>query len=825
MYSREIVTKDTLIYFNGDNLAANVWIDKYCLKDKDGNLLERTPDDMHKRMAREFARIEQKYPNPIGEDEIYQSFKGFKRIVPQGRVMAGLGATESFRSLSNCLVLPSPEDSYSSIMHKDTMLVNAAKRGCGYGIDLSKLRPEGSSTTNAATTSTGIVPFMERYSNSTREVGQDSRRGACLLGLNVSHPDSSKFITAKKDRTKVTGANISLKIDDKFMHAVCNNSKYNLEFNGTIYDKINASDLWKTITSTAHADAEPGLFYWDRMTQYDPVSVYKDHVIVLTNACGEQPMGEFDSCRLILINLLTYVQNPFTKDAYFDFVKFYDDCQDLLVYGDDLVDLEVEYIDRILDKIDSDPEPQEEKLIELKLWNSVKEKAIKGRRVGCGLTALGDMLAALGFRYGSDESVDFIHKLAKEKLRAELDQSIKLAEERGPFPDWDSQLEYKDGVPQNPFYEMLIEEFPDLVAKMNVVGRRNINFNTIAPTGTTSLMTSTTSGCEPVFMPAHKRRRKVEKGSKNVTFIDQNGDCWEEYNVLHNGFKQWYIILSGCQHCPEVAITMLERASDEDLKKITKISPFANASAEEINWKDRINIQAALQKYTTSAISSTINLPVNTTVEEVSNIYIYGWKMGLKGQTIYRSGSRDGVLISSDAKPETKSPCFHQNNAPKRPKQLQCNIHFLEKKGFIVLVGIYEDTPYEVFAFSYNGKISESSGYIKKIAGGRYNLTDQSGNLLIPDITSEMNQIEEDKTRLISWGLRHGGGLKFLVEQLGKSKNVDITSFSKSIARVLKGYIKDGTISQDKCPNCGGKLIYQSGCIECSEQCGYSKCG
>lgn len=815
MYSREIVTEKTLEYFKGDSLATNVWIDKYCLRNKEGEFLELSPDDMHRRMAKEFHRIELNYPNPLSYEDIYYVFKNFKYIIPQGRVMAGLGAVESFRSLSNCLVLPTPKDSYSSIMYVDTCLVSSAKRGCGYGIDLSKLRPKDSPTKNASNTSTGIIPFMERYSNSTREVGQSGRRGACLLGLDIKHPQSLDFAKSKHDKTKITGANISLKVDDKFFNSVIRGEQYSLEFNNKIYGEVDAKKYWNSIINNVKLDSEPGIFMWDTINNYDPVSVYDNHKIALSNACGEQPMGIGDSCRLIVINLYSLIKHPFTNDASIDVDLF-----NRLVYiisnlADDLVDLEIEYIDRIISKIELDPEPMEEKIVELSWWKIIKEKAISGRRVGMGITGLADMLAALNIRYGSEESIEIINWVFNHKLKQELKSQIRLAEERGVFPDWNPTLENPD---TNGFYKLLFEEYNDLWNSLQTIGRRSINWSTIAPTGSVSLLTQTSSGCEPVYQLHYKRRKKVEETSPNKSFQDKNGDWWEEYIVYHPKYQEWSEIKA-----KELGIDITQ-AEWGALVEHSFNNPYHKSTAYELDPIQRVKIQATLQKYTTSAISSTINLNKNTTVEEISNLYLEAWKLGCKGLTVYLEGSRDGVLISNDNNKDIK---FSSHDAPKRPKDLKCNIFTirLNNQQYVVAIGLMSGRPYEVFAFKFEGKFNLTEGFIRKLSRGRYDILTKDKNIYYENITSEMSQVEEGTTRLVSTSLRHGADIKFLVEQLLKAKGNGFQDFSKVIARVLKKYITDNTmVTGTTCDNCGSTdIVYKDGCQSCIS-CGNSKC-
>lgn len=848
-YIREEVEKTTLEYFNGDSLATDVWINKYCLKDSEGNLLEKSPDDMHWRLAKEFARVESKYENSLDVNEIYSLFKNFKYIVPQGRVMAGLGVTNSYRSLSNCLVLPTPKDSYSSIMHTDTMLVNAAKRGCGYGIDLSKLRPNGHPVKNAAITSTGIIPFMERFSNSTREVGQDSRRGACLLGIDIEHPQSMDFAKAKINRTKITGANISLKLSDEFLNAVENNENFDLKYNDKIYKTVNASEYWKEIVDVGHDNAEPGLFFWDRIINYDPVSAYDRHKIVLSNACGEQPMGELDTCRLIALNLYGFVKNPFTDNAYFDEKLFIDIVKKQIRLADDLVDLEIEYIDRIIDKVKNDPEPINEKSIEIELWKRVKEKAINGRRIGSGVTALGDMLAALNLKY--DDATEFIEYMMDLKMKSELEETVQLSKERGAFPDFNYSLEYPNNVPYNDFYEFINNKYSDIISNMKQYGRRNINWSTIAPVGSVSLLTRTTSGCEPIFNVYYKRRRKTDNVEKSK-FKDDNGDIWEEYNVFHPKFITWftnnankfiddeYLNEFGWNY--DTSVKHLEKLSIDDLNTIISKSPYYNATANEINWENRVKIQGILQKYVTSAISSTVNLPEDISKKEVNLIYLNAWKNKCKGITIYREGSRDGVLINNDSK-KNESTSFNDNHAPKRPKRLKGDIirfqNNLEK--WIAVVGLLDGRPYEIFVGRLENGLSnlptsitqcevvknivEINGEKKK----RYDIEyiDNNGvKYTHTGLNHTFNEEYWNYAKLISGTLRHGMPLSY-VYQLVRSLNLNdehLNTWKAGIERVIKKYVKDGEKVKGVCENCGSdQLEFKEGCLTCMA-CGSSKC-
>jgi ribonucleoside-diphosphate reductase alpha chain len=754
-------------------------------------------------------------------------------------------------------------------MYSDTMLVSAAKRGCGYGLGISKLRPEETKVQNAADSSTGAVSFMERFSNSTREVGQNSRRGACLIDIDVRHPDVDKFITIKENLTKVTGANISIFLHDDFMKAVEKDEDYILRFpcdlnatfdedtncvvlekksivvssndwgynhivkfsgnedwNGWSFKVIKAKELWNNIIEQAKRNAEPGVFFRDRMTDYSPSNVYEKYFEDGTNACGEQPMAIFDSCRLMVLNLFSFVKDPFTDKAEIDYEQLYQISYEQLRLTDDLVDLEIEHLERIINKIKSDPEPIEEKQIELTLWENVRQMAIDGRRTGCGITALGDMLAALGLKYDSDESLEVVDKIMSTKMKGELDCTIDLAILRGTFNNWDAKLEYIDAtkagldiIGNNSFYDMLITDFNEQFQRMFKYGRRNVNFSTIAPCGSISLETQTTSGCEPLFMPFYMRRKKVNPNDKNVIidFTDQNGDKWQEFPVLHSKFKDWCISI-----LPAVDTYYwskdIENLTNEELKVAFEKSPWYGSTANDINWQKRVEMQAVLQKYTSSAISTTLNLPETITHEEVSNIYMESWRQGLKGQTIYVQNSRTGVLVNTDNK---KKDSFEYHDAPKRPKCLPVDVFTTVSKGtkWNVIVGLFDGKPYEVFAVPHF--TNESHLELCKVAKGRYDLL-KNKETYSEDITANMSDEEDVVTRLCSAGLRHGADITYLVEQLGKSHG-DITSFSKAISRCLKKYINvEKVTAKSECPECQGELRYEEGCKKCS--CGFSAC-
>ena len=864
------MNNELIQYFNGDELAANVWLSKYA---QNG---ETHPDQMHGRMAKEFARIEKKYiedENALGEENkkyeaeeflskygkvrsdlteetIYELFKDFKYIVPQGSIMSTLG-TDLIASLSNCWVAESPLDSYAGIHKTDGDLIYYYKRRGGVGIDISNLRPSNTLTNNTAKSSTGAVSFMNRFSNTTREVAMNGRRGALMISMDVNHPDIMDFIKIKRDLTQVTGANISIKLNNEFMKAVENNEDYilrfpcdlpefifapdNLNYNelykgtdNTYIKKIRAKEYWDEIIKSAKEYAEPGLMYWDNMLNNDPAAVYEQYRPICSNPCGEQFLNANDSCRLMAVNLFSFVENPFTEEAKLDFSNIYKVFYEALRLGDNLVDLEAEYIDRIIEKIKSDPESNEIKQQELNLWIKSKEKCLAGRRVGLGITALGDMLAALNFKYDSDEGLKVIEAVMHTKMEAELDCTIDLAILRGHFDGWDTNLEFEHWqsggdyhTPQNEFYKMLLDEFPKQCSRMWEYGRRNINWSTVAPTGSVSILTQTSSGVEPLFMPYYMRRKKINPNEVGVRvdFTDQNGDKWQEFAVLHPKFKDWMMSWDISTY---VGMKNFEDLNQNDLKTLFEVSPWYQSTANDIDWKKRVEIQAILQKYTTNAISSTINLPSTVTYEEVSNIYMYGWKAGLKGQTVYVDGSRSGVLVSTDTKPQNNS--FEYKDALKRPKELDGEMFITVANGqkYKVIVGSIDGKPYEVFASLYveeDGK--PRKGKIIKEKKNLYNFY-SSGEVLY--VTADMTDEEAIITRLASMSLRHGANIKFIVEQLNKS-NGNITSFGKAVARILKKYIPEGESSTLKCEDCGStNVVFEEGCSKCKD-CGSSKCG
>lgn len=827
-------------YFKGDELAAKVWVNKYALKDSKGNLYELTPDDMHLRLAEELYRIESKYENPLAKEEIYELIKDFKYIVPQGGPMSGIGNNEQIASLSNCFVVGNEglADSYGAIMKTDQEQVQLMKRRGGVGHDLSDIRPTGSQVLNSALTSTGVVPFMERFSNSTREVAQDGRRGALMLSVSIKHPDTEKFVDAKMESGKVTGANVSVKIDDEFMRSVKNNQNYTQQYpieseKPKFKQEINSTDLWKKIVHNAWKSAEPGILFWDTITRESVADSYADlgYKTVSTNPCGEIPLCPYDSCRLLAINLYGYVEKPFTKDAKFNFEKFKKHSQYAQRLMDDIIDLELEKIDKILSKIKNDPEDEEIKTVERKLWEKIRKKAQEGRRTGIGITAEGDMLAALGLVYGSDNAVDFseeIHKtLAVEAYRG----SVITAKERGAFEIYDPDREKN-----NPFINRLKNENAELYNDMTKYGRRNISLLTIAPTGTTSLMTQTTSGIEPVFMPVYKRRRKVNPNDKdvNVTFFDEVGDSWEEYNVFHHKFETW-LIAKGYK------LEDVKKFKQEKIEQLIKESPYYKASSQDVDWVSKVKMQGRIQKWVDHSISVTINLPADASEELVSQLYMTAWEEGCKGATVYRDGSRSGVLISSNKKEKKVDPNQTMSSI-KRPKELEAEIiRFMnDDEKWIAFVGIKDDKPYEIFTGIDDPEIfpipvSIRKGKIIKVSEDddktRYDFqyTDKYGyHNTLGGLSHMFNPEFWNYAKLISSILRYQMPLPDVVNIVSglHFDGETINSWRNGVVRTLKKYIPDGTKAEgEKCSECGSdNLVYSEGCLTCSD-CGHSKCG
>lgn len=831
-YSNEEAFEASLKYFQGDELAARVWVNKYALKDSYGNLFELTPDDLHHRLSSEIARVEKKYPNPLSEKELFELFEGFKYIVPQGGPMTGIGNDFQTGSLSNCFVVGNGADSYGGIMMVDQEQVQLMKRRGGVGHDLSHIRPKGSPVKNSALTSTGIVPFMERFSNSTREVAQDGRRGALMLSVSIKHPDSEQFIDAKMDEGKVTGANVSVKIDDEFMKAVRNSDtyhqKYPINSSNPVYTKeTDASKLWQKIVFNAWKSAEPGILFWDTVIRESVPDCYADlgYGTVSTNPCGEIPLCPYDSCRLIAINLYSYVDHPFTPQARFNFPLFRSHVRLSQRIMDDIIDLELEKIDAIYDKIVADPELDEIKEVELNLWGKIKEKAINGRRTGIGITAEGDMLAALGLQYGSENAIDFsveVHKIvAIEAYRG----SVMLAKERGAFPIYDTKKELN-----NPYIKRIALADPELYEEMTKHGRRNIALLTIAPTGTTSLMTQTTSGIEPVFMPVYKRRRKVNPNDKEarIDFVDEMGDSWEEYMVFHHKFKLWMEINGYKTN---------RKYSNDEIDELVNKSPYAKATSNDIDWMAKVRMQGQIQKWVDHSISVTINLPEEATEELVGKLFFSAWESGCKGVTVYREGSRSGVLISTkDKKKEGVFPT-------KRPEVLEAEIVRFQnnKEKWIAFIGLIDGKPYEIFtglADDEDGILlprSVTDGWIIKNRDengvSRYDFqyrNNRGYKTTIEGLSFKFNPIFWNYAKLISSVLRHSMPIQKIVELI-TSLQFDVESINtwkNGVARALKKYIPNGTSCEDaKCEGCGSdNVIYQEGCLICKD-CGSSKCG
>ena len=835
-YSHEEVLISATEYFDNDALAANVWMNKYALKDSEGKFYELNPNDMHIRLAKEIARIERKYSNPMSEEDVFAVLKDFKYIIPAGSPMAGVGNDNQISSLSNCFVIGNDgdSDSYGGILKIDQEQVQLMKRRGGVGHDLTHIRPKGSPVKNTALTSTGVVPFMSRYSNSTREVAQDGRRGALMLSIGIKHPDSEDFIDAKMEQGKITGANISIKLDDEFMNAVKNDTPYKQQYpvnsdNPKFKKEINPRNLWSKIVHNAWSSAEPGILFWDTVIRESIPDVYADYGFktVSTNPCGEIPLCPYDSCRLLAMNLYSYVEKPFTKDAYFNgdlFTKHSRIAQRIM---DDIIDLEIEKVDLIISKIDADPESDEIKGVERKLWEKIREKSYQGRRTGIGITAEGDMLAALGLQYGSEDAITFsteVHKLlAIEVYRG----SVDLAEERGSFEIYDATREVN-----NPFIQRIKEHAPHVYDKMLKVGRRNISMLTIAPTGSISICTQTTSGIEPVFMVSYKRRRKVNPNDKNVvvSFVDEVGDAWEEYNVFHPKFETW-LKINGYN------IEEVKEKSEDDLNQIIKQSPYHKATSADINWVSKVKMQGDIQKWIDHSISVTVNIPEEATEELVSDIYLKAWESGCKGMTIYREGSRSGVLVSNDKKEEKSD--FHDSKAPSRPRTIEADIIRFQNnyEKWIAVIGKIGKKPYEVFT----GKAEDfylppyvESGWVTKIKkkGERtrydFEFEDKQGyRITVPALSRSFEQELWNYAKLISGVLRHGMPLTYVVNLIDNLTvpEDNINTWKNGVVRALKRYVPDGTdAAQRTCPECNNEaLVYEDGCLIC-KSCGYSKC-
>lgn len=843
-YSYDEAYNASLEYFKGDELAARVWVNKYAVKDSFGNIYEKSPEDMHWRIANEVARVEAKYPNALSSQELFDLLDHFKYIVPQGSPMTGIGNDYQIASLSNCFVigLDGSADSYGAIIRIDEEQVQLMKRRGGVGHDLSHIRPKGSPVKNSALTSTGLVPFMERYSNSTREVAQDGRRGALMLSVSIKHPDSESFIDAKMTEGKVTGANVSVKLDDEFMQAAVEGKPYTQQYpidspNPMVSEEIDASALWKKIVHNAWKSAEPGVLFWDTIIRESVPDCYADlgFRTVSTNPCGEIPLCPYDSCRLLAINLYSYVVNPFTPEAYFDFDLFKKHVALAQRIMDDIIDLELEKIERILEKIDSDPESMEVKGSERHLWEKIYHKSGLGRRTGVGITAEGDMLAAMGLRYGTEEATEFSEKVHKTIALEAYRSSVNMAKERGAFEIYDAEREKN-----NPFINRLKEADPELYEEMKKYGRRNIACLTIAPTGTTSLMTQTTSGIEPVFMPVYKRRRKVNPNDANVhvDFVDETGDAFEEYVVFHHKFLTWMKING---YDPD------KRYTQEEIDELVAKSPYYRATSNDVDWLMKVKMQGRIQKWVDHSISVTINLPNNVSEDLVNQLYVEAWRSGCKGCTVYRDGSRAGVLISTKKKDkkeeEEECRCKPPQVVEVRPKVLEADVVRFQnnKEKWVAFVGLLDGRPYEIFT----GLQDDEEGIVlpKSVTSGRIIKSyDEDGTkhydfqfenkrgykMTIEGLSEKFNKEYWNYAKLISGVLRWRMPIEQVIKLVGSLQldSENINTWKNGVERALKKYVQDGTEAKGvKCPNCGHEtLVYQEGCLIC-KTCGSSRCG
>ena len=843
-YSYDEAYNASLEYFKGDELAARVWVNKYAVKDSFGNIYEKSPEDMHWRIANEVARVEAKYPNALSSQELFDLLDHFKYIVPQGSPMTGIGNDYQIASLSNCFVigLDGSADSYGAIIRIDEEQVQLMKRRGGVGHDLSHIRPKGSPVKNSALTSTGLVPFMERYSNSTREVAQDGRRGALMLSVSIKHLDSESFIDAKMTEGKVTGANVSVKLDDEFMQAAVEGKPYTQQYpidspNPMVSKEIDASALWKKIVHNAWKSAEPGVLFWDTIIRESVPDCYADlgFRTVSTNPCGEIPLCPYDSCRLLAINLYSYVVNPFTPEAYFDFDLFKKHVALAQRIMDDIIDLELEKIERILEKIDSDPESMEVKGSERHLWEKIYHKSGLGRRTGVGITAEGDMLAAMGLRYGTEEATEFSEKVHKTIALEAYRSSVNMAKERGAFEIYDAEREKN-----NPFINRLKEADPELYEEMKKYGRRNIACLTIAPTGTTSLMTQTTSGIEPVFMPVYKRRRKVNPNDANVhvDFVDETGDAFEEYVVFHHKFLTWMKING---YDPD------KRYTQEEIDELVAKSPYYRATSNDVDWLMKVKMQGRIQKWVDHSISVTINLPNNVSEDLVNQLYVEAWRSGCKGCTVYRDGSRAGVLISTKKKDkkeeEEECRCKPPQVVEVRPKVLEADVVRFQnnKEKWVAFVGLLDGRPYEIFT----GLQDDEEGIVlpKSVTSGRIIKSyDEDGTkhydfqfenkrgykMTIEGLSEKFNKEYWNYAKLISGVLRWRMPIEQVIKLVGSLQldSENINTWKNGVERALKKYVQDGTEAKGvKCPNCGHEtLVYQEGCLIC-KTCGSSRCG
>lgn len=850
IFSYDEAFNASLEYFKGDELAARVWVNKYAMKDSFGNIFERSPEDMHHRIANELFRIESKYPNPVSKDEIFSMLDHFRYIVPAGSPMTGIGNTHQIASLSNCFVIgiEGDSDSYGAILKLDEEQVQLMKRRGGVGHDLSGIRPKGSPVKNSALTSTGIVPFMERYSNSTREVAQDGRRGALMLSISVRHPEAEDFVDAKMVEGKITGANVSVKIDDEFMRCATEERPYHQQFpidaDKPLFEKdIDAAALWKKIVHNAWRSAEPGILFWDTIQRESIPDCYADlgFKTVSTNPCGEIPLCPYDSCRLLAINLYAYVKNPFTSKATFDFELFKRHVQLAQRFMDDIIDLEQEKIDRIIEKVKNDPQNDEVKFTEYHLWEKIKEKTDMGRRTGVGITAEGDMLAALGLRYGTQEATDMAIEVQRTLALSAYRSSTIMARERGAFKVYDAEREKN-----NPFILRIKEADPQLYADMVTYGRRNIACLTIAPTGTTSLMTQTTSGIEPVFMPVYKRRRKVNPNDPkvHVDYIDETGDAFEEYIVYHHKFLTWMQVNG---------FDTNKKYSQEEIENLVAQSPYHKATANDVDWLMKVKMQGAIQKWVDHSISVTVNLPNSVDEDLVNRLYVEAWRSGCKGCTIYRDGSRSGVLVSTQKteKKKKEADAAAENNAAKqlpvlterRPEVLECDVVRFQnnKEKWVAFVGLLDGHPYEIFT----GLQDDEEGIVlpKTVTKGRiikticpdgtkrydFQFENKRGyKMTVEGLSEKFNKEYWNYAKLISGVLRYRMPIENVIKLVNslQLESENINTWKVGVSRALKKYVTDGTEAQgQKCPNCGHEsLVYQEGCLIC-KHCGASRCG
>ncbi len=838
-YTTDEAFEASLNYFGGDELAARVWVSKYALKDSYGNLYEKTPADMHRRLAGEIARIEKNYPDPMSEQEIFDLLDKFRYIVPQGSPMTGIGNEHQIASLSNCFVigLDGKPDSYGGVIKIDEEQVQLMKRRGGVGHDLSHIRPKGTPVKNSALTSTGLVPFMERYSNSTREVAQDGRRGALMLSVSIKHPDSEAFIDAKMTEGKVTGANVSVRLDDEFMKAAIAGSTYRQQYpidaeNPEIVRDTEAKALWEKIVHNAWKSAEPGVLFWDTIIRESVPDSYADlgFQTISTNPCGEIPLCPYDSCRLLAVNLYSYVTAPFTPEARFDFDLFNSHIRKAQRIMDDIIDLEAEKIDKIIEKIESDPETEEVKATELNLWKKIRTKTLLGRRTGVGTTGEGDMLAALGLRYGTPQATDFSENVHKAIALAAYRESVELARQRGAFAIFDAAREEN-----NPYIKRLAEADPQLYEDMKKYGRRNIACLTIAPTGTTSLMTRTTSGIEPVFMPVYKRRRKINPNDTDVRidFVDENGDAFEEYIVYHPKFVTWM---------DTAGLEVRQDYTQEQIDELVSKSPYYKATSNDVDWLEKVRMQGRVQKWVDHSISVTINLPNDVSESLVNDLYVEAWKSGCKGCTVYRDGSRSGVLVSLSKK-KTETPAEAAPHITKRPIELEADVVRFQnnKEKWIAFVGLIDGKPYEIFT----GLADDDDGIFcpKSVNHGKIiKAVDEKGikrydfqfinkrgyKTTIEGLSDKFNPEYWNYAKLISGVLRYGMPIDQVLKLVGglELDSQSINTWKMGVERALKKYLPYGTQAKgQKCPNCGNEtLIYQEGCLICTS-CGTSKCG